>query len=109
MGSVARFLVAEVSASRLGTTFPYGTLIVNVIGSFVLGLITGLVVSRAGLPMTVSTLVGVGFCGAFTTFTTFAVDTLTQRSVGMALLNLMLNNAVAIGAAAAGLYLILRH
>jgi fluoride exporter len=109
VGSVARFLVAEVSASRLGTTFPYGTLIVNVIGSFVLGLITGLVVSRAGLPMTVSTLVGVGFCGAFTTFSTFAVDTLTQRSVGMALLNLMLNNAVAIGAAAAALYLILRH
>lgn len=108
MGSVARFLVVEVSASQLGRAFPYGTLIVNVIGSFVLGLITGLVVSRVGLSMTVRMLVGVGFCGAFTTFSTYAVETLLQRPLGLALLNLVLHNALSIGAAAAGLYLAIR-
>lgn len=107
-GSVARMLVVEVSASRFGRAFPYGTLTVNVVGSFLLGVITGLVASRAGLSMTVRLLVGVGFCGAFTTFSTFAVETLTQRSVGLTLLNLVLNNAMSIAAAAAGLYLVTR-
>lgn len=108
VGSVARFLVVEVSASQLGRAFPYGTLIVNIVGSFVLGLITGLVVSRAGLSMTVRMLVGVGFCGAFTTFSTYAVETLLQRPFGLALLNLLLHNALSIGAAAAGLLLVSR-
>lgn len=108
VGSVARLLVVEVSASYLGRAFPYGTLIVNVVGSFLLGIVTGLVVSRAGLSTTVRLLVGVGFCGAFTTFSTYAVETLTQRSVGLTLLNLVLNNAMSIGAAATGLYLVSR-
>lgn len=107
VGSVARMLVTEFSVSRLGRAFPYGTLAVNIAGSFILGLVTGLVASRADLSPTIRMLVGVGFCGAFTTFSTFAVETL-QRSAGGALLNIVLNNTLSIAAAAAGLYLVWR-
>lgn len=103
-GSVARFAMSKASASFLGTAFPYGTLIVNAAGSLLLGLVTGLALGRVGVPMAVKLLVGVGFCGAFTTFSTFAVETLANRAVGLAVLNVALNNLVSIGLAALGLY-----
>lgn len=103
-GSVARFLVAKASASYLGTAFPYGTLFVNVAGSFLLGFLTGLALERATASENVRLLVGVGFCGAFTTFSTFAVETLNDRSVGFMILNITLTNILSIAAAAIGLY-----
>lgn len=107
-GAVARFLVTKVSAGHLGTAFPYSTLFVNVAGSLILGVIMGLALGRAAVPETVRLLVGVGFCGAFTTFSTFAVETLVDRPVEVMLLNVTLNNALSIGAAALGLYLGMR-
>lgn len=108
VGAVARFLVSKGSAAYIGTSFPYGTLAVNVIGSFALGLITGMAATRGGMSATVILLAGVGFCGAFTTFSTFAVETLTQRSFGLGLANVAINNAMSIGAAATGIYLAMR-
>lgn len=108
VGAVARFLVAKVSTSCLGAAFPYGTLFVNITGSFILGLLTGIALGRAAVPETVRLLVGVGFCGAFTTFSTFAVETLNNRPIEFAILNLTLNNVLAVGAAAIGLYLGMR-
>lgn len=107
-GSVARFLVAKGSESYLGAAFPYATLIVNVVGSFILGFITQLAVNQVGsVPTMIKLMIGVGFCGAFTTFSTFAVETVTEpMSIGM--LNLFLNNAMSIGAAAIGIYAAMR-
>jgi CrcB protein len=103
-GAMARFGVSKLSASVLGTTFPYGTLIVNAAGSLLLGLLTGLALGRFDVPTAVKLLVGVGFCGAFTTFSTFAVDTLASRGLGLTLLNVALNNLVSIGLAGLGWY-----
>lgn len=107
-GSVARFAVSKASASHLGTAFPYGTLMVNGTGSLLLGLLTGLALGRLSVPAVVKLLVGVGFCGAFTTFSTFAVETLTTRPAGFAVVNVVVNNTVSIGFAALGLYAGLR-
>ena len=78
IGALARFLVSHGSTIMLGSRFPFGTLVVNVSGSFLLGLLYGLVAARAGAAEHAEALrlaVGVGFLGAFTTFSTFELDT----------------------------------
>lgn len=70
LGAISRHLVGTLAA-RIETRFPLGTLTVNVLGSFVLGLIV-LLGAGSGTVL----LVGVGACGAFTTFSSFSVDTL---------------------------------
>ncbi|MGZ4664581.1 MAG: fluoride efflux transporter CrcB [Frankiaceae bacterium] len=74
-GSVARYLVGKAIQSRLGTAFPWGTFTVNVSGSFLLGLIVGLV-THHGLPENVKTVLGVGMMGGYTTFSTWGVETM---------------------------------
>jgi len=103
VGAVARYLVARVAAASLGPAFPYGTLTVNLVGSLILGLLAGFAIGRVTVPAPIRLLVGVGFCGSFTTFSTFAVETLTQQSLRLAIVNLVVNNAASIGAAAIGL------
>jgi len=101
LGAVVRFVVdAEVRARRRGA-FPVGVLLVNVLGSFLLGLLTGLV--RAGADDAWRLVLGVGFCGGFTTFSTTVVDTVrlarrgeVRAAVGNAAGTLVL--AVAAGA-----------
>jgi CrcB protein len=75
-GSVARFWLSE-AVQRLGaTTFPLGTIVVNTTGSFVLGLVVALTTGRGDAALPIRALLGVGFCGGFTTMSTFALDTL---------------------------------
>lgn len=102
---MARFLVTKASVTYLGTAFPYSTLFVNIVGSFILGVIAGMALGRIAVPETVRLLVGVGFCGAFTTFSTFAVEALVDRPMEIMVLNVTLNNILSIGAAALGLYI----
>lgn len=66
----------NVGAARLfGLTFPYGTLIVNVFGSFVMGLFAGYFVVRPGTPQHVRLFLTTGILGGFTTFSSFSLDT----------------------------------
>jgi CrcB protein len=111
VGAVARFAVSRWALARFGASFPVGTLLVNVSGSFVLGVLAGLVTRGAGVPYGARLLLGVGFCGAYTTFSAFAIDTiaLAQRPATLAALgNVLVNNALALAAALVGMVLAVR-
>jgi fluoride exporter len=73
-GALARFGVHAAVQSRAASRFPFGTVVVNVTGSFLLGLIVGLVTYQ-GLDADVRTIAGTGFLGAYTTFSSYAYDT----------------------------------
>src|SRR5262249_55064691 len=73
-GSIARYLVGEAFSRRIDAGFPWTTWVINVTGSFVLGLVVALVSEKALDPRW-RLLLGVGFCGAFTTFSTFELET----------------------------------
>ncbi|MCX7094991.1 MAG: fluoride efflux transporter CrcB [Methylobacter sp.] len=75
-GAVVRFLVSSGIYQWLGRGFPYGTLVVNVIGSFMLGLLTeSLMQQRITVTFEYRAAILVGFIGAFTTFSTFSLET----------------------------------
>ncbi|MEA2828288.1 MAG: fluoride exporter [Actinomycetota bacterium] len=82
-GSVARYLVHGWFLGRTGPDLPWGTFAVNLSGSFVLGLLTGLALYH-GFPDTPRVVLGTGFCGAYTTFSAFTVDTVRLVEDGMA-------------------------
>lgn len=72
VGAPTRFAIDRVTLARFGKRWPYGTFVVNSVGSFILGVVTGLIAGSAtgdsaGWKL-VSALVGTGFCGALTTF-----------------------------------------
>jgi CrcB protein len=96
-GAITRFLVSSGIYQWLGRDFPYGTLVVNVIGSFLMGLLTeGLILHRISIGMEYRAAILIGFIGAFTTFSTFSLETfylLEQGSVSRAALNI----AVSVG------------
>ena len=82
VGSVARFLAANAAAEHFGTRFPYGTLMVNLIGSFLIGLTYVLIVEKFKLSAEIRGLVMIGFLGAFTTFSTFSLELLDMLKSG---------------------------
>jgi len=98
IGAVLRYLVADFVAQRQGSAqFPLSTLVVNVIGSFALG-----VVIFGGFSEAVTLFFGVGVCGAFTTFSSFSVQTvrLWERGMrGAAVLNAVGNFVLSVAAA----------
>lgn len=91
-GAVARFLVSTGVYQWLGRGFPFGTLAVNLIGSLLLGLLTeALVLQRAAIALEYRAALLVGFLGAFTTFSTFSLETLyliEQGSLTKAMVNI---------------------
>jgi len=74
LGSVARYLVGVASTRAFGLAFPWGTLIVNIAGSFLIGVLVELFALKADLPQEVRVFLTVGLCGGFTTFSTFSLD-----------------------------------
>ena len=75
IGAPLRYLSDRAIQSRHDTIFPWGTFAVNVLGSLILGIITGAVTSGGASPE-VQLAVGTGFCGALTTYSTFSYETL---------------------------------
>lgn len=73
LGAVARFIVDTLVSERNRRPLPLGTLVINVAGSFLLGLLTGWVLHRGGSP-DVRAVLGTGFLGGFTTFSTASVE-----------------------------------
>jgi CrcB protein len=93
-GAISRFFVSELVYTFIGAGLPYGTLAVNLIGSFLLGIVAQIGLSGDLLPDSVNSFVGIGFLGAFTTFSTFSVQTLELLESGSllkAFLNIFLN------------------
>jgi CrcB protein len=81
LGSVLRYLVDVFVGSRTVVAFPAGTLIVNLTGSFLFGLLAGLVLYHA-FPTTPELVLGTGFCGAYTTFSTFTLESVVLAREG---------------------------
>jgi CrcB protein len=107
LGASSRYLLTDLAARLLGTGFPYGTVVANVCGSLLLGLLLGSAQQRGGFAV-LHPLLGIGFLGGFTTFSTFSVDTivLAERGApGLALTNAAANLGLALAAAALGMAL----
>lgn len=94
-GAACRYLVTIQVGARLGSGFPYGTLTVNTVGSFIIGLLTFYFLCRGeSVPDNLRLLLVVGFLGGFTTFSSFALETLNLgngEQLGMAMLNIAAN------------------
>ncbi len=75
-GAMARYAVSTLIFNATSHKFPYATLSVNVLGSFVMGILFVFIVERAALPAEMRGLLMIGFLGAFTTFSTFSLDAL---------------------------------
>lgn len=107
LGAVMRFLVSSGVYQWLGRGFPYGTLAVNIIGSFLIGLLTeALVLQRVAISMEFRAAILVGVFGAFTTFSTFSLETLyliEQGSFSKAALNILISIVACIFAVWLGL------
>lgn len=107
LGAATRFVVDGLVRSRMRTALPVGTIIINVTGSFLLGLLAGAVIVHAA-PAELQAIAGTGFLGGYTTFSTASFETvrlIQSRRTGLALLNGIGTAVAAVAAAAAGLAL----
>jgi CrcB protein len=105
LGAPLRYLVDRAVTTHIDTEFPWGTLAINVAGSLLFGVLSGLLLHHRVGPVPAA-LVGTGFCGAFTTFSTFTVETLRLVEDGElreAVANVALATAVGLVAAGLGL------
>ena len=82
VGSLARYWLAGWTQSVLGTPLPSGTLLVNVIGSFILGLVMTLSLDRGAISPELRIMLGAGFCGGFTTMSAFSYETVALVQYG---------------------------
>lgn len=106
LGALSRWALGAAVQAAVGGRFPWGTLAANVLGCFVLGLVTGIGLSSDRLPPSVRTPLATGFLGSFTTFSTFSVETVRLVEQGawpLAAVNVGGSLVVGLGAALAGL------
>jgi len=107
LGAVMRFLSQAAVYELVGKSFPYGTLFVNVTGSFLMGLLSIFLVERFNLGAEWHMAILIGVLGSFTTFSTFSIETLVlfeQGDMFKALANIMLSVVLCIGAVWTGAY-----
>jgi CrcB protein len=77
VGGVSRYYLSAAVQHRMGSTFPWGTLVINVTGSIVLGFLMRYALSTPGVSVEVRALLTTGFCGGYTTFSTYSYETAT--------------------------------
>jgi len=108
-GSVLRYLVGVGSGKLFGTDFPWGTLIINVTGSFLIGAFVGLFASKWDLPQAARIFLTVGICGGYTTFSTFSLDAwvLVERGESFSAVAYMIASVLlSIGALIAAMHIV---
>ncbi|MEH6649788.1 MAG: fluoride efflux transporter CrcB [Motiliproteus sp.] len=106
-GAMARYWVSGFVVNNTSHYLPLGTLTVNVVGSMLMGVCFVVIMEKAQLPPVTRQLLMVGFLGAFTTFSTFSLETLTmiqQGHIMSALIYISLSVLCCIAALAAGLW-----
>ena len=104
-GANLRFAVSRWSARHLSASLPYGTLIINVTGSFILGFFLVWTAERVLADPRWRALIAVGFCGGYTTFSSYSFETFTLMEQGhysLGLANFAANNLLALLGVAAG-------
>ena len=105
VGAICRYGVAALSKQLWETSFPVGTLIANVVGCFLIGLLIG---SGQEANRNLNLLFGVGFLGALTTFSTFGAETVghvNEQSYGLAIGGVVINVGVGLAAVMVGIWL----
>jgi CrcB protein len=107
-GANLRFFLSRLAAKEFGPVFPVGTLIINILGSFIVGFCVIWTSERVLVDPRWRLLVVVGFCGSFTTFSSYAFETMAyfeQGQWGLMLTNVLSNNLLCLGGALAGMAL----
>ncbi len=107
-GANFRYLLSRLAAREFGPVFPVGTLVINILGSFIVGFFVIWTSERVLMDPRWRLLVVVGFCGSFTTFSSYAFETMAyfeQGQWGMMLTNVLSNNLFCLGGALAGMAL----
>ncbi|MDN3651455.1 fluoride efflux transporter CrcB [Thalassotalea ponticola] len=108
-GASLRFFISHICLIWLQKGFPFATLLVNITGSLLMGILYGLIEQGVITVAAARILIGIGFLGAFTTFSTFSLDTVLLIQQGFlvkAMANVLLNVILCIVAAAIGLFLV---
>jgi CrcB protein len=108
VGANLRYLLSRLAARELGPIFPYGTLFINIVGSFIVGFFVIWSTERVLIDPRWRLLVVIGFCGSFTTFSSYAFETMAyfeQGQWGLMLANVLSNNLLCLGGALAGMAL----
>ena len=107
-GANARYWLTSLFVDRFGPTFPWGTLVINLSGSLLIGVVLAVILARGETDPTLRLLLVTGFLGAYTTFSTYTYDTvrlLETGRLGAALANALGSLGLGLAAAAVGLWL----
>jgi CrcB protein len=108
VGANLRYILGRYAAKVLGPVFPYGTLIINIVGSFIVGWFMIWTTERVLVDPRWRLLIVVGFCGGFTTFSSYAFESMAYFEQGQWTLmttNILANNVLCLVAAVAGMAL----
>lgn len=105
-GSLVRYILSKLIVPAYGAHFPLATLVVNILAGLVLGIFLGVISSKPVYSPDLQLFIAVGFCGGFSTFSTFSYETLQLLRTGqvvLALLNIFLSVLLCLGATWLGL------
>jgi CrcB protein len=108
VGANLRYLISRLAVKEFGPVFPYGTLVINILGSFIVGFFVIWSTERVLVDPRWRLLVAVGFCGSFTTFSSYAFESMSFFEHGqwtLMLANILGNNLLCLGGALAGMAL----